>query len=273
MVLADIYRSTIDTVFYMEYLISEMDSIYYNLKFFRSNHLAIYWKLDELLSRLYEIIINVYENIANAFVIARLSYCDNHQIAHSEDQRGTILIDKAPNDRTILLLNNVEKRIESIKRRILELRKNYNYVSSCGILDALENGEFILGIIKTPKFEIIVTTIRLFIRHKNSANFIFYYRSDIASIKSCKSLLFRGLIMQLRDGLKIKLPTNEKNGAQILKKIKRMLRTDTKSIMSAIEKIDQERSLIRPNIRTLKIEILKAIVSIKSNQSYLQSLR
>jgi len=256
-------RDIMDILSYTEHLVSELDLIYLRLSFYRKHRIAIMQGLERKIIRLYENIMNIYENISNTFTTLRYIFLNaKHNI--KTPTTSNILDKRNIRSRAHLLLKSIESQIDTLRQKLIILERYYNYIGSLKLNTVINTDEYITDMILENKFDIIITTQRIFIRFKDSSNIVYYYTNDISSLRPKKSLIFKGLEIKLNDKSSIKIPIDLKKAQKLQKRIKKKILITTQKVRKIINQTTQERTIIRPNTNTLKVEILKNILAITS---------
>jgi len=263
MINLETFKDIMDILSYIEHLISELDIIHLRLSFYRKHRIAIMQGLEKKIIKLYEDMINIYETLSNTFTTLKYIFLHaKHNIKTSTAQ--TILNKRNIRSRTHLLLKSIESQIDSLRQKLIILERYYGYIGSLKLNAVMSADEYITDIILEKKFDIIITTQRIFIKFKDSTNIVYYYTNDISSLKPKKSLIFKGLEIKLNDKSSIKIPIDLKKAQRLQKRIRKKILITTQKVKKIINQTTQERTIIRPNTNTLKVEILKNILAITS---------
>jgi len=242
-------------------LLAELDKMYYLLKFFRSEHIYLKRGLDSKLLGLYEHILSTYEGIMNAAMTARLN-----------SKRSVVLMSSTPPNgdnynnivtRAITSLRQVENELEKIKKRIILLKKYYRLLLQLQPNLQLDENEYIVFIKKHKQLVIVVTNLRLMVVHKDPQHALFFYLDDISYIKIKTGLLFKGVKIELKDHQTIKICMDIRDAKKLKKTLERMKKIDKNIFTKLLDKLNEERLLIRPNIRTMRLEALRTLIHMK----------
>ncbi|MEX0568856.1 MAG: hypothetical protein Q6363_006815 [Candidatus Njordarchaeota archaeon] len=253
---------------YIEYILSEIDYLYLRVLFFRNNKLLLKNKIDKNILKLYEQLLGTYERLINSIIKRKLNLQKQIRSCSTTIAENTVkppkdTIDKFAstiNSRIISNLQQIEEKINILRKHLSSLNRVYEYLTGLDILDNLEHNEHVLYMLAFDNQRIIITNIRIFVHDASKGTVNFFYITDIEKILLKNSLFFKGCIIKLIDKSKIKIPLSLRKSKHLKRILTKVINLNKNSLKYSPKKIIDERSLIRPNIKTLKTELLRCIL-------------
>lgn len=261
----------INILSYMEYILSEIDHLYLQVLYFRHKKLFLKSQIDKNIFKLYEQLLEKYERLISTLIKRKFNL--RKQISPCNVMMNTNTIEHHHNTNNIAAmkprmmqkLQQIEEKINTIRNNITFLKRAYEYLSGLNILNQLDLDEYVLYMLTLNNQKIIITNNRIFIHNLAKGSVNFFYITDIEEISVKNTLFFKGCIIKLIDKTKIKIALPLHRSKRLKKILEKVINLKKNLPKYSLKKLFDERSLIRPNIKTLKTEILKTLLENHTN--------
>lgn len=265
-------RNFVNILSYMEYILSEIDHLYLQVLYFRHKKLFLKSQIDKNILKLYEQLLEKYEQLINTLIKRKfdlqkqITPCniiiDTSTIKHSNNANNNMVTMRP---RIMQKLQQIEEKINTIRNNITFLKRAYDYLSGLNILNQLDLNEYILYMLTLNNQKTIITNNRIFIHNLAKGSVNFFYITDIKEVSVKNTLFFKGCIIKLIDKTKIKITLPPHRSRRLKKILEKVINLKKNLPRYSPKKLFDERPLIRPNIKTLKTEILKTLLDNHTN--------